>query len=519
MTLAVPAYAFVLPEGADPAAVSSLLTERFDVAAEPPRWSTYTILDTADRRLGAEGLDLMLQGGRGEATLTLRDGPGAPSVTGRAGRHRRWMVRDLPAGPLRERLAPVIEVRALLPLARVQVEVQALNVRNRDGKTVVRLRLSTPAALDAGPDPVPLTPRLDVRGVLGYPRPLERLVSVLTDDAGLVEATRGLADEAVAAAGGDPEGIRSKVRVAMAPGDRTDMAALAVLRDLAGMVESNVPGTLADHDTEFLHDLRVAVRRSRSVLREMRRAFPPDDLAGQRDALRWIQAITGPTRDLDVQLLEWDDLLAGLPAERHAALAPVRKLLAQHRAAALRALKRNLRSVEYRDAWAGYRSFLEGGFGSAADRPDAERPIAEVAGRRIRRVYGRMVARGAAITDESPADDLHDLRKRGKELRYLLELFGGLWPDDVVRPMVRSLKGLQNVLGTHQDREVQADHLRDLADELASQVGGPEALLVLGTLVDRLEAEQHAARARFAERFADFAGGPQRKLVKRTFGS
>ena len=140
-----------------------------------------------------------------------------------------------------------------------------------------------------------------------------------------------------------------------------------------------------------------------------------------------------------------------------------------------------------------------------------------MAGGRIRTVYARMVDMGAAIDDTSPADDLHDLRKRGKELRYLLELFGGLWPADVVKPMVKTLKGLQDVLGPHQDREVQADHLRSLADELASEVGGPEALLVLGVLVDQLDAEQHAARDHFAERFAAFAADGQRKLVTRTF--
>jgi CHAD domain-containing protein len=517
MTLEVPSTAYVLPEGVDPAAVLSFLATRVELTTDRPRTATWTIVDTADRRLRAEGIDLALAGGRGEATLTLREGPGGPRVTGRAGRHRRWLARDLPAGPLRDRLTPVIEMRALLPLAQVRAEEQALQVLNRDAKTVVRLSLITPAALDAAAEPVPVTPRLEVRGVLGYPRPVERLQELLTKEAGLVEATVGLADEVLVATGGDPDGIRTKVRVPMAPGDRTDKAALRVLRDLAGMVEANLPGTLADHDTEFLHDLRVAVRRSRSVLREMKGAFPPDELARQRATLRWIQAITGPTRDLDVQLLEWDGLAAGVPAERHAALAPVRKLLAQHRAAALRSLKRDLRGAEYRDGWAAYRSFLEGGFGSPGDRPDAKRPVAEVAGRRIRRVYARMVDMGTAITDDSPADELHDLRKRGKELRYLLELFGGLWPDDVVKPMVRTLKNLQNVLGTHQDREVQADHLRALADELAGQVGGPEALLVLGTLVDQLEAEQHAARAQFAERFADFAGKAQRKLVKGTF--
>ena len=519
MTLEVPTHTFALPDGVDPAALVSFLATRFDVVSESPASVTYTVLDTADRRLGAEGLDLALETGRGEATLALRDGAGSPPATGRAGRHRRWLARDLPAGPVRDRLVPVIEMRALLPLARVQADVQTLRVRNRDAKTVVRLRLTTHAALDVGPEPVPLTPRLEVQGVLGYPRPVARLVTVLTTEAGMVEAPASTADEAVAATGADPGGIRTKVRVALAPDDRTDKAARRVLRDLAGMVEANLPGTLADHDTEFLHDLRLAVRRSRSVLRELKGAFPPDELARQRDALKWIQAITGPTRDLDVQLLEWDGLLAGVPADRHAALAPVRTLLARHRAAALRALKRELRGPGYRDAWAAYRTFLKAKLGPVDERPDAVRPIADVAGGRIRKVHARMVEMGTAIDESSPPDDLHDLRKRGKELRYLLELFGGLWPDDVVKPMVRSLKGLQDVLGTHQDREVQADHLRQLADDLAGQVGGPEALLVLGVLVDRLEAEQHDARSHFAERFADFASGKQQKLVARTFGS
>lgn len=517
MPLDVPSYAFALPDGVDPPALVSFLAEHFDLAADTTTSLTFTVLDTADRRLRAAGADVTLQGGRPGATLVLREHAGTAPLSAGAGRHKRWLVRDLPAGPLRDRLAPIIEMRALLPLARVRVDVQPLQVRNADVKTVVRMRLATHAVLDAGGDPVPLAPRLEVAGVLGYARPLARVVAVLSAEAGLVDAPASMADEAIAASGGDPEGIRTKVQVPLRPDQRADKAALAVLRDLAGMVEANLPGTLADLDTEFLHDLRVAVRRSRSVLRELADAFPAEPLKQQRDALKWIQAITGPTRDLDVQLLDWDHLLSGLPAERHAALAPVRTLLAKHRAAALRALKRELRGPAYREAWTSYRSFLAGGLGPARERPDAKRPIIDVAGGRVRKVYKRMVAMGTAVDETSPPDDLHELRKRGKELRYLLELFGGLWPAEVVRPMVKTLKGLQDVLGVHQDREVQADHLRDLADELAVQVGGPEALLVLGVLVDQLDAEQHAARAQFADRFAAFASDEQHKLVTRTF--
>ena len=48
----------------------------------------------------------------------------------------------------------------------------------------------------------------------------------------------------------------------------------AVLAHLAAAIELNVPGTIDDIDPEFLHDLRVAVRRTRSVLSNARRVLP-----------------------------------------------------------------------------------------------------------------------------------------------------------------------------------------------------------------------------------------------------
>ena len=516
MPLAVPTFSFALPDGVDPPGLVAFLRERFDVVAERPTAVTFTVVDTADRRVRDAGADLALEGTKAPE-LVLRSAPGTAPLSAGAVRAKRWKVEDLPPGPLRDHLAPVVEMRALLPLARVRAEVSAVQVRNADLKTVVRLRLATHAALDTGGDPAPLASRVEVSGVLGYARPLARVVAALTAEAGLVEAPASMADEAIAASGGDPRGIRSKVDVELSPGMRTDRAAVTVLRDLAGMVEANLPGTLADLDTEFLHDLRVAVRRSRSVLRELKGAFAEEPLAEQRAALKWIQAITGDTRDLDVQLLDWEHLVAGVPADRHAALEPARRLLVRHRAAALRKLKAELRGRAYRDVWTGYRAFLEGKLGPARERPEAKRPLGDVAGERIRKVYKKMVAMGAAIDDDSPAEALHELRKRGKELRYLLEFFGDLWPSSVAKPMVKTLKGLQDVLGTHQDREVQADHLRGLAEELAGVVGGPEALLVLGVLVDRLGVEQQEARSHFAESFAAFASPGQRKLVSATF--
>jgi CHAD domain-containing protein len=539
MPLDVPARSYSLADGVDAPALLATLEQRLNVESEPPISLVATVFDTADRRLRDAGAELRLEPGGGGARLVLHERPGSPTLGADVARSRRYLATDLPPGPLRDRLAGLIEMRALLPLVRLAVETQPVRVRNRDEKTVVRLAIMSTTAVELpapatgsapiallGPDiitgpvagPVPLATRVEVAGVLGYTRPRERVETLLGDELGLGEVTAGPADEAVTALGGDPSGIRTKVRVGLRPDQRTDDAALAVLDDLAGMVDTNLPGTIDDLDTEFLHDLRVAIRRSRSVLREIKGAFPPEPLREQREALRWIQAITGPTRDLDVQLLDWDELVARVSVERRAALAPVHELVERHRAAAFRKLRRLLVGDEYDRVWKAYRAFLaeSGGVPDEA-APDAAQPIARMAGRRIRRVYGRMLQMGGAIDGTSPAEALHDLRKRGKELRYLLELFGGLWPAETVKPMVRTLKGLQDVLGRHQDREVQADSLRALAPELTGLAGGADALLSLGVLVERLEREQHEARDEFAASFAAFAAGEQRAIVDDTF--
>ena len=52
---------------------------------------------------------------------------------------------------------------------------------------------------------------------------------------------------------------------------RADAAAALIAGRLVELIEANLPGTLADIDSEFLHDLRVGVRRTRSAQRQLRR--------------------------------------------------------------------------------------------------------------------------------------------------------------------------------------------------------------------------------------------------------
>jgi CHAD domain-containing protein len=416
---------------------------------------------------------------------------------------------------LRDLVTPVVEMRALTAIARIHSRLLPLRVLNRDDKTVVRLAVEEPVLVGPG---TRLLPRLHMTGVRGYDRALARVGRTLEETLRLAPAAELLLDEAVAAAGGTPGGTSSKLDVALQPDHRADAAATVLLERLLTTVEQNLPGTLADIDSEFLHDLRVGVRRTRSAQRQLRRIFPPGPLAHFRAEFRWLQQATGPTRDLDVYLLELDDLGSELPAAVRPDIEPLRALLLDRRRQDQRHMVRALRSARAGSLLVDWSAFL-GELVEAphADRPDAERRIVDVAGERIAAVYRRMVRTGGAIDESSPPEALHELRKTGKELRYLLEFFAALYPGTVVKPMVRTLKGLQDTLGRFQDREVQAAMLRSLRDEVAALDRGPAALMAMGLLVDRLERDRAAARAEFVERFAAFGARSQRAQVKETF--
>ncbi len=512
------AVPLLLPEGTSAAAAVAALRERLDVAPDGARTVQRTFWDTFDGRLHEAGLALVGGGGR----LALAEDRAYAEQVGadhQADGARRMLAGDLPAGALRDRVEDLVEMRAVTPVARLRSRLHALKVLDAREKTVVRLTVEEPTVPAArGREPTPLRPRVYIRPVRGYDGAFARVRSVLVDELGLAEAPRPVHEEAVAASGGIPGGTSSKLALALTPGMRADAAAAVVLRRLLEVIEANLPGTLADVDSEFLHDLRVAVRRTRALQRELRGVFPPERLAHFRREFRWLQQATGPTRDLDVYLLDLDDLGAALPAHAAVDLVPLAGLLEQRRAAEQRKMVRALRWARTTSLLSDWRAFV-GAFAAAdeADRPDAARPVIDVAGERIVAVYRRMVRMGRAIDDASPAEALHDLRKKGKELRYLLEFFASIYPPEATKPMVAALKALQDTLGRFQDRQVQAQWLRSLGDDVAALDRGPAALMAMGLLVDRLGEAQAEARDEFAERFAAFADKRRRALVAEAF--
>ena len=127
------------------------------------------------------------------------------------------------------------------------------------------------------------------------------------------------------------------------------------------------------------------MRRSRSVQRELKRVFPPDELAHYRAEFRWLQQVTGDARDLDVYVLEFDDMRALVPEAMRGDLDPLLRVLRARRAdGAPRRWCGRCAPSGRRRCCRDWGSFLDG----LEAMPEDERPDAARADRRGRRPSG-----------------------------------------------------------------------------------------------------------------------------------
>jgi CHAD domain-containing protein len=199
-------------------------------------------------------------------------------------------------------------------------------------------------------------------------------------------------------------------------------------------------------------------------------------------------------------------MAAGLRSATPQDLAPFAEHLARRRELELRRLVRALRSARFAHLTCDWRAALTG------HSTRGRRTAARLAAERIRRAHRRVLKQGAAITADSPPESLHDLRKRCKELRYLLEFFASLHDPAIHRQAVRDLKGLQDCLGTYQDCQVQQHEIRMFATQMMHEQEVPvTALLAMGELAGQVATREHQARGEFAGRFADFASAANRQ--------
>jgi CHAD domain-containing protein len=351
----------------------------------------------------------------------------------------------------------------------------------------------------------------------GYRSAFRAVREALAAVPGLRESTGGQLDAALARLDRKPYDYSAKPGLHLRPAQPAGDAVRMILAALLRIIRANEDGIRRDLDPEHLHDFRVAVRRARYLVRTARDLLAREAYDSLRSDFSWLGTVTGPARDLDVHQEQLRSDAERLGPEEEDALAPLVSLIRVRRAEAHRRLLDVLVSVRYAEFHARAKRICE----SAAGAPsfiEIGPPVVELAAARSWRAWRRLVRAGRAIQEDTPAQALHEVRLDAKRLRYLLDFFHSVFATEDVQRLTKELRRLQNNLGRFNDARVQQSGLRGFAADLAvSDEARPEAVIVIGRLVEDAVARERAERGRFAARFARFDRATNRKRVRRLF--
>ena len=268
---------------------------------------------------------------------------------------------------------------------------------------------------------------------------------------------------------------------------RAEDALKAIAANCIAQVQGNEPGVMQGGDPEHLHQLRVGLRRLRSLLKMFEDAAPLP--AGMDQELRWLGDELGAARDWDVLAEDTlSQLMHAHPGEpallplQQAALAEARTRRAKAGLA--------LGSVRYARLMLRLIAWLHGARWRQDAAPEQQEALAApVKGfaRQVLKEGNRRMARRAGKLAAADAPARHRLRIAAKRMRYATEFFASLYPARQVRPYVRALSSLQDTLGRLNDTTVTRKALRELAAQQPAHALG--AGFIIGVLAER---EEHA---------------------------
>jgi triphosphatase len=378
-------------------------------------------------------------------------------------------------------------------LARYATEVQRTQRVLRSGDARIELALDE-GRITAGRRSLPIC-EIEFELLTGTTQALLDVVGRWVDRFGLVLDVRSKSERGHLLAAGVPASPPTKARPLRLPANATPAQALAamlanplgqVLANASVMADADLAEAVAA-DAEYLHQLRVGLRRLRSLLRVYGPLAPPAD-AGLLPALGTLFSQLGAARDRDA-MAEWlwpalrsadapwvpdagSDRAIAVDADPAAAAvddgipigallrAPASQRLWLSALAACQpprdpAAALPVPSVAAPEGSKGVRCTQD--LGTVKGEP-----LREVLRVPLHRLF-RQVKRDAARFDELDDEARHRLRRRIKRLRYTADAAASLWPAKAVDDTLRALARAQAPLGDYNDTVVALALMRGLA--------------------------------------------------------
>ena len=502
---------FALPHGAEFESLLGDLPASFAIEQSDHELGQRCYYDTFDWRLHRSRLVFFSSG----TNLHLERVNGRQVAVGSGRRRARFFWWDIEAGELGDRLKPCIEMRALVPIVEVATEISHFRIMNKDRKTIVRLMVRNDQLKESNGE---LMEQILVREIRGYEREYETIAALCQRKGWQEIKKKKLFERMLSLAGHTPRDYGDKFAVEleedMSVGEAVSRICLALVDDM----QKNQPGVIADIDSEFLHDFRIAVRRTRSLLSLMKKVLPPEKCAHFQAEFRWLGSVTGPLRDIDVYLLEKDDYLTLLPQALRAGMNTFFNQLEAKRAGELRKLQHHLESERYAQLLCEWRHFLSDSDSPLFKGPGDQRSRAYADSMILKR-FRNFIRAANKISATSEDVELHQLRIRGKKFRYLLEFFKSFYQEEQMISFLKYMKKLQDNLGTFNDLSVQQEMLMGELDGLrAKNLQAIRFAAALGGLIAVLADKHQTVRGEFEATYADFTRSEVQDLLQAMVG-
>lgn len=312
----------------------------------------------------------------------------------------------------------------------------------------------------------------------------------IVDDAGHAANEPGITHRLVEAT---DRFARAEAGTVITAGD----AFVAALREDIDRLLAAEPEVRADAE-DSVHQMRVATRRLRSVLRSYRKLLAGKPAAAMRAELKWLAGLLGEARDAEVRADRFATLLADHaeradPAEFDAVTARLVEAERQHYRTAHDEVLAALDSARYREL----REELSGWRTDPPLRPArAEAAAPDVFREVLRRDLDRvesLIRAEATVDPRERVELLHEIRKSAKRLRYASEAAEQVLGDEAADRGDRAKK-LQTVLGDHRDAVESHRAILDRASEAVT--AGENA-----DLYELLAAAEEAAAGRELSRY------------------
>lgn len=289
-----------------------------------------------------------------------------------------------------------------------------------------------------------------------------------------------------------------------------------MLREFAVLEEkkNNLKGK---NKTESLHKLRIAVRKTRTLLRQADSVFPERTISRFDREFKYLAQKTCKSRDLDVFLknlekipLSMHDIPLGLNNK-------ICKFILDSKNKEEDELLKYLHSARYtrlKNDWAKLINKPATGPGRSKS---AVMPIDYLLQNGINKLYRKLIKQGSKIDINAAYPDYHDLRKTCKKLRYLLEYFHDLHPGKKTGSLIKSLKHTQDVLGDLQDKRTQIEMLNDFKKNRTQHGLSDEHVHLVELVIKQLDEQSMEIKSGYPEVYNELLSKFDNKTCKDIF--